>query len=165
MEKHIEHVPRMREGVAVVRRILYVRLEAYLAQKHPEKTPGYVRDLAHAVCNDLFGPDNAGNGRDGFAEENAPAIEEEAVRVGVLFNDLRILLTDALRVSVLCDWWEGRDSRSILEHARQLGVIVSERDMPRPASFVELAGRMAGIYGVALMEGGERGRGKPESRK
>jgi hypothetical protein len=59
---------------------------------------------------------------------------------------MRIPLTDALRVQFLCDYQEGIDSSEILQRAKQFNLLILDREVPLPASFLNLARRLGGAF-------------------
>ena len=58
--------------------------------------------------------------------------------------DLLPLLTDALRMQVMCDHEQGRNSLSTLLRARALAILQEERPLPLPSTFM-LAVRRLGV--------------------
>ena len=63
-------------------------------------------------------------------------------------NELLIPLTDGLRTMVLCDHQEGSDSSQILQHAQDLGLLLSDRNLPMPHTFIDLVRRLGQAYGL-----------------
>ena len=55
-----------------------------------------------------------------------------------VFPELCGPLTDALRMQFLCDSREGIDRTDMLNHARDLNVLVLDRDLPLPKHFLEM---------------------------
>lgn len=51
-------------------------------------------------------------------------------------------MTDALRVQFLCDTLEGIDSDPVLKRARDLGILIVNREVPLPRTFMDLVRRL-----------------------
>jgi hypothetical protein len=146
MQVEAKLVPVLREGVNVVKMIFFKSLKPRLEQKHPEQPAEYVSRLSGAVLNELFGTPSAVEPFKSFAEDNREVIEAELKELASNFDNLRIPLTDALRVQFLCDSREDIDSQAVLSRARDLGVLIVEREVPLPKTFMNQVRRL----GVAL---------------
>jgi hypothetical protein len=151
MEYENQLLPILREGVDVVKMILFKRLREYLSRKYPDSGHSYINKLSGAIINDLFGGPNPDQVFVGFAEKNKSRIDEELRNIPTEFEKLRIPLTDALRVQFLCDHQEGIDSSAVLRRARELGILISDREVPLPAKFVSLV-RKLGSADELLMD-------------
>jgi hypothetical protein len=51
-------------------------------------------------------------------------------------------LTDALRIKFLCDSLEGIDSGPVLVRAERLGILLVDRKVPLPKTFMDLVRRV-----------------------
>jgi len=138
MEFESRLVPIMREGVDVIKMIFFGRLQAYLNSKYPDRNRQTINQLAGAIINDLFATPNLQEPFAGFVEQNRDCIVEEMHLLATVFPELCGPLTDALRVQFLCDSREGIDSTAMLNHARDLNVLVLDRDLPLPKHFLEM---------------------------
>jgi len=138
MELESRLVPIMREGVDVIKMIFFGRLQAYLNSKYADRNRQSINQLAGAIINDLFATPNLQEPFAGFVEENRDCIVEEMHLLATVFPELCGPLTDALRVQFLCDSREGIDSTAMLNHARDLNVLVLDRDLPLPKIFLEM---------------------------
>lgn len=141
-------VPVLREGVTVVKMIFFKDLKTHLQKEHPHRPPGVIARLAGAVLNELFGTPGTEEPHQRFAEEHRAAIEETLREVPVVFERLRIPLTDALRVQFLCDSREGIDSQGVLSRARDLGVLIVDREVPLPKTFMNQVRRLGVAYHI-----------------
>jgi hypothetical protein len=148
MEFEHKLIPILREGVDVIKAIFFKKLRIHLSAKHPGQEPSHISMLAGAVLNDLFGAPAAEERFAVFAVENRSLIEEELGSLAVEFAEMRIALTDALRVQFLCDHQEGVDSTHVLSHARDLGVLLVDREAPLPASFMNLVRKLGAAFHV-----------------
>jgi hypothetical protein len=141
-------VPVLREGVNVVKMIFYKNLRAHLGKKHPDRTPEHIGRLSGAVLNELFGCPNAAEPFKSFAEKNRAAIDRELHQVAADFEPFRIPLTDALRVQFLCDSREGVDGQAVLSRARDLGVLIVDREVPLPKTFMNQVRRLGVAFNL-----------------
>ena len=145
-----ELIPSLREGVDIVRIIFFKNMEKYISEKYQEEDNSFSGMLAGAIMNELFGTLNPAEKFSIFAETNSEIIQQELNNVKEQFPDLRILLTDALRIHFLCNHQEGIDDNNeeILKKAKDYGILMEERDVPLPKGFMELVHRIGVSYGV-----------------
>lgn len=143
-------IPIMREGVEIVKMIVFKELRDSLACRLSGRPPEEAARLAGAVLNELFGSPNFQAAFAAFAEENRDRIEKELQAFPDRFAKLRIPLTDALRVQFLCDSLEGIDSEAVLVRGRNLGILLVDRDVPLPRNFLSLVRRLGTAYGLLL---------------
>ncbi|HBD09209.1 MAG TPA: hypothetical protein DCZ69_13205 [Syntrophobacteraceae bacterium] len=142
MELENTLVPIMREGVEVIKMILFGRLQTYLGSKYTTEGRESINHLAGAIINNLFATPNLQEPFASFADENRDCIAEETGSLATVFPELCGPLTDALRMQFLCDSREGLDSTAMLNHARDLKVLILERDVPLPKHFLEMVRRL-----------------------
>ncbi|WP_373500815.1 hypothetical protein [Desulfococcus sp.] len=135
-------IPILREGVDIVRMVLFKELKSHMGDAYPARDPGFAGRLSGAVLNDLFGIENLMEPFAGFRRENQALITEELHALPHRFGELRIPLTDALRVQFLCDSREGIDSESVLVRANELGILMIDRDIPLPRFFMNMVRRL-----------------------
>ncbi len=150
MDQDNRLIPALREAVDVVKMIFFKRLRSRLEEKYPEQADPYSSWLAGAVINELFGTPNREEPFLSFARSNRERVDAELAGIAEQFADLRIPLTDALRTQFLCDSQEGRDSSAILNKARELGVLLTDRELPLPGSFMELARRLGAAHDLLV---------------
>jgi hypothetical protein len=143
-------IPSLREGVDVVRMIFFKKMRAHCAESLPAKAPHFHGMLAGAVMNELFGTPNPEEKFVAFVAENRQVIEAELAGLATNFKDMRIPLTDALRIHYLCNYQEGiaGDEVTVLARARELGVLIEEREVPLPKRFLELVYRVGKAHGL-----------------
>lgn len=144
-----ELIPSLREGVDVVRMIFFKNMKEYLAGKYPEAGKDYPGHCAAAVMNELFGTPNPEEKFAEFAADNQETITRELKNISTQFPELCIPLTDALRIHFLCNQQEGvaGDHEATLRQARDLGVLLEDREVPLPKGFMELVDRLGKAYG------------------
>lgn len=143
-------IPQMREGVEVVKMIIFKKLREHLAVNHPEQDGIFLARLTGAMVNNLFGPPNDQEPFATFARENQDLIEAELKLLAKTMPEMLIPLTDALRMQTLCDLQEGEDSSSLLERARDLDLLLSNRDLPLPHTFMEMVRKLGAAFGLIL---------------
>lgn len=145
-----ELIPSLREGVDIVRMIFFKQMKEYLSEKYQNEDNSYPGMLAGAIMNELFGTLNPVEKFSIFAEANNETIQQELNIVDEQFPELRILLTDALRIHFLCNHQEGivDNNEEILKKAKDYGILMEERDVPLPKGFMELVYRIGVSYGV-----------------
>jgi hypothetical protein len=131
-------IPVLREGVAVVKMILFKELKPYLGEKYPQRGAEFAGRLSGAVINELFGTPNPDPTFAAFAQAHRVIIHDELGLLAVRHPNLRIALTDALRIQFLCDHQEKIDSSAVLSRADELGILVVEREVPLPATFMNM---------------------------
>lgn len=142
MEFESKLVPIMREGVDIIKMELFKQLKTRLSTKYNGREPSYIGKLCGAVINELFATPNDEKSFARFAKENRTQIKEEIKNIAIELKELRIPLTDALRIHVICDYQEGIDSSSILVRAQELGILISEREMPLPKNFLNMVRKL-----------------------
>jgi hypothetical protein len=138
----------MREGVELVKLIVFKKLKPGYESKYPDKDTSFAGMLTGAVINDLFGTPNSQERFAAFYAENKNLIQAELKNIPSECEDLRIPLTDALRMQFLCDSQEGIDSEFILKQARQLDILIVERDVPLPKTFLNLVRQLGAAFGI-----------------
>jgi hypothetical protein len=138
MELETRLIPIMREGVDVVKMVFFQRLQTHLAGKYRDRNRQTINQLAGAIINDLFATHNLQEPFAGFVEQNRDCIAAEVNSLAMALPELRGPLTDALRVQFLCDQQEGIDSTAMLTRARELNVLILERDVPLPKHFLDM---------------------------
>ncbi|MCP4686983.1 MAG: hypothetical protein GY859_02975 [Desulfobacterales bacterium] len=138
MEFQSKLVPVLRESIDVVKMILFKELKRHTAEKYPDKSAAWTGKLSGAILNDLFGAPNTQEPFLTFVQENGERIEAEMKNISTRFEALQIPLTDALRVQFLCDSQEGVDSEFVLSRARELGILIEDREIPLPNTFMNM---------------------------
>lgn len=159
---HPKLVPTLREGVDVIKMVLFRELKHVLDTKHPEKDAVYVKRLAGAAVSELFGVTVKKAAVDVFREKNHAAVQNATFLIPRKLDHLRIPLTDALRIQFLCDSHEGIDSTPVLENAKKCKILIDERDAPLPGAFMHLVRIFGRAYGILESSSTQPGR-RPEN--
>ena len=121
-----------------------------LAEKHPDHENAFIAKLAGALINAIFGAPTHEEPFAFFARNHATLIAHEKTKVGEMLAELRIPLTDALRIQSLCDHQEGQGSTATLQQAQELGILLTDRDLPLPHRFIEQVRRLGSTFGLLL---------------
>jgi len=132
-------IPILREGIHIVKMVLFKILRDGLAGRYPQQERSFINQLTGAMINELFCTPNHEEPFLSFSVTNRPLIDEGMKIIAGDFPELRIPLTDALRVQFLCDSQEGLDNPVMLTQARDLGILIAEREIPLPDHFMALA--------------------------
>jgi len=140
----------LREGVAVVQMVFFKELKQHLEKYHPQMDEAWRSLLAGAITNELFGTPNPDPKFMRFWQENKAIIEQEMLGLAANLPELRRYITDALRVQVLCDNQEGTDSAEVLTYAAQLGILIKERNIPLPSTFMTLVRGLGELHQLII---------------
>lgn len=143
-------IPVLREGIEIVKMISYKKLKEALAAKYPDRESSFIARLTGALINMIFGVVPQEEPFVQFAQTHAELIAQEKAHLGAILEDLRIPLTDALRIQSLCDHQQGEDTTATLKQAQELGILLVDRDLPLPHSFTELVRRLGSAFGLLL---------------
>lgn len=141
-------VPILREGIDVIKMVLYAALKPALARKYAEMDTDRISRLAGAVVNNVFGIQNMAPPFMAFEKENQKTIQDVLKDIPTMCDHLRIPLTDALRMQFLCDNHEGVNSESVLERAGALNLLILERDVPMPGVFMSIVRSFGVAYKI-----------------
>jgi len=150
MEFESKLIPILREGVSVIKLILFKKLTAKIEGQFPDRERAFVNRLAGAVINDIFCTPNTEPAFADFVRRHQAEIDVVVLSIAGDFQEMLIPLTDALRVAVLCDHQEGTDSSAVLMKADRLHILLVERDLPLPHHFLELVRRLGAAFGLLL---------------
>lgn len=143
-------IPTLREGVEIIKMIFFMQVRDRAAVAYPSEDRGYFSMLAGAVVNDFFGTVNQEKRFMDFTAENRARIDRMLQEVPGGMEPMCIPLTDALRVQFLCDHQEGLEDGSghILTRAKENGILIDDRSIPLPRTFMNLAYQLGRKYGL-----------------
>ena len=141
-------IPILRDGVDIIKMVLYKKLNDHLSRKYQDKEKAYLKMTCGAMINALFGIENLEEPFKSFAEENKAFIQNEIAGIALELDEIRIPLTDALRVQFLCDSLEGIDSAAILSRAEELNLLISDRQVPLPKNFMNLVRKLGEKFNI-----------------
>jgi hypothetical protein len=136
-------IPVLREGICVVQMVLFKELRVLLSHKYPERDQRAIAMLTGAITNELFGSLNMEAKFQEFRRQHRADIEQELLNLAQELPTLAAPLTDALRMLALCDKvqynnQEGKESERLLTQAAEIGLLIHERELPLPASFMTM---------------------------
>jgi hypothetical protein len=106
--------------------------------------------LAGAITNEVFGTRNPEEKFARFRDANWADIEQELLSLKNEMPKLCEHITDALRIQTLCDHQGGLDSSPTLIQARDLGILLEDREVPLPSSFMTLTRELGEQYKVIV---------------
>jgi len=141
-------VPILRDGIYIIKMVLFKIMRSALAERYPDREQAHVNKLTGAVINKLFGTSNQEEPFLSFAKSNEMLIDEEMKNIAVEFPEMKIPITDALRVQFMCDSQEGFDNETMLIKAKDLGILIIEREIPLPDHFMTLARKLGEEYRI-----------------
>lgn len=141
-------VPALREGVEIVKLILYKKISTQYAEKYRDRGADFGKKLAGAVINRLFAIENPDQKFQDFIKQNNEAIIDEIKNFPNDYKELTIPVSDALRVQFMCDCQDGSEDVDFLKKAQELGVLMVERNMPMPGSFLNLIAKIGVSEGI-----------------
>jgi hypothetical protein len=152
MEPESKLLPVLRDAVNIVKMVLFKELKSYLKAKYPQQKSADIGRLAGAVVNEFFGTPNNSPHFEQFMADNRTPIKNELDGLSVNFDSLRIPLTDALRIQFLCDSLEGIDSGPMLAQAETLGILLLDRQVPLPKTFMAMVRRIGAAHNILQSE-------------
>jgi hypothetical protein len=129
----------LREGISVVQMALFKELKELLSSRYPEQDQITRSMLAGSITNEIFGTPNPEPKFVAFHHEHRAVIEQELLGLAANLPHLRRYITDALRIQALCDNQEGIGPDNTLLMAEKFGILVKDRTIPLPSSFMTLA--------------------------
>lgn len=135
-------IPVLREGICVVQMVLFKELRLLLTRKHPDRDSLSISMLTGAITNELFGALNMEEKFQDFRRKNRAIIEQQLLSLTQELPALTAPVTDALRMQTLCDSSEGKentDSARLLNQAAEIGLLLQERELPLPSTFMTMA--------------------------
>lgn len=140
----------LREGVSLVQMVFFKEVRTLVGKSHPDLDSKSHLMLAGAITNELFGTPNPEPKFVAFRQEHRDLIEKEISNLAHSLPHLRNCITDALRVQALCDNQEGVDDPGVLQAAEALGLLVRERNLPLPSSFMTLVRGLGEQYQLII---------------
>lgn len=163
MQYETKLLPSLREGVHLVKMIIYKDLRYHFLEKYAsENEENFAPRLAGALINELFGTPNHKEPFLTFSGRYKVIIQEELRAMAAAHPGLKILLTDALRVQFICDSQEGSENSFALSQAQELGLLLPERDFPLPHQFMALVRNLGEMNAITYHFPTDSGEQRPE---
>jgi len=141
-------VPVLREGIDIIKMVLFKELKPFLEKRYPKTDLDDITLLSGTIVNELFGVENIKEPFASFKRKNEQIIKKEVAAIATNFDHLHIPLTDALRIQYLCDSHENVDSKNVLERAKNLNIILPDREVPLPGAFMSLVRSFGVAYKI-----------------
>ena len=135
-EKKPHIIPALREGVGIVQMVLFKEVKTKLTRNQPSQDPTFLSMLAGSITNEVVATRNPAEKFVLFRKENRAEIEQELLGLAAEMLQLCAKITDALRIQTICDHQEGKDSTAVLVRAKELGILIEEREVPLPSTFM-----------------------------
>ena len=149
-EKQSRLIGVLQEGVSLVQMVFYKEVKDLLVKHHPEKDIKTLLMLAGAMTNELFGTPNPDPKFIAFRQEHRDLIEDELGSLAENLPHLCTYITDALRVQTICDNQNGIEDPGILQTAESLGILVKDRNVPLPSTFMTLVRGLGEQYQLII---------------
>ena len=132
-------IPVLTEAVGVVKMAVFKKLKKHFFANYPDWEDTFANMMAGAIINDLFCTPNLDPQFVEFVRTNRPVIAQYVRSLATCedFTPLLPHITDALRVSFMCDHNQGNDTSFILTRSLQLGILIEERTIPLPRHFID----------------------------
>lgn len=142
-------LPILQEGVEIVKMVLYRQLQPFIARRRPELEPAGQRQLAGAVINDLFAaPHELPAATAALIQAHREDIDRERAAFFAAHPEQKLVLTDGLRVQTLCDLSAGHPEPGLLQRAEAAGLLLTDRELPLPHTFIDLTRRLGKANGL-----------------
>lgn len=141
-------VPILREAVDIIKMVLFKELRRSLQNRLAGRRPEELAMLCGAIVNEVFGTPNPAAEFAAFAKTNRHVIDAELKALHLNAQRLMAPVTDALRVQFLCDHQEGWDTQVTLARAEAMGILLTDRDVPLPRTFIDLARRLGAAHNL-----------------
>ncbi len=126
----------LREGVGLVQMLLYKELKERLGRENPKREEKEISMLAGAITGEVFAAKNQEEKFVSFRQRHLGEIEQELLGLTANHPQFINILTDALRIEVLCDYHENRENSVLLKQAQNYGYLAEERETPLPSAFM-----------------------------
>lgn len=143
-------IPILREGVAVIQMIFFKHYKEIISKTYADLDTLSQTMLTGAITNELFDSRNMEEKFLTFRNKHKGLIEQELLDIKTKSPQMIPPLADALRIQVLCDNQEGKDSAHILEQADSLGLLPTDRDLPMPSAFMETVRSLGAVYKLII---------------
>jgi len=143
-------IPIMRDGIELVKMIFYKKLKSSLTSRYPERETTFCNLLTGAMVNEIYGTPNPDEPFYSFVRDHRAIIDGELGEVASYLEEMIIPLTDSLRMQDICDRIEEINSKPTLQKAQELGILIMDRDLPLPHSFMHLVRKMGNAFGLII---------------
>ncbi len=143
-------VTALREGVGVVQMLLYKELKEHLTKESLQRKETEISMLAGAVTGEVFAAKNPEERFVSFRENHRAEIEQELLGLKQNIPQITDIITDALRIQVLCDYHQNRENSALLQQAQNFGYLVEDREVPLPSAFMTSIRELGRRYNLVI---------------
>ncbi len=126
----------LREGINLIQMLLFKELKKRISADNPDRDQMETTLLAGAITGEIFAAQHPDQKFVHFRTTHREEIERMLLSLRQHHQKMCVVVTDALRMQVLCDYQEGIDSSKILVAAQKFGYLVEQREIPLPSSFM-----------------------------
>lgn len=140
----------LREGVGVIQMIFFKELRDSIQKRNPNMESQYLSMLTGAITNEIFGTRNPEDRFVEFFKKNRGTIEQELFGLQENLTALLPHLSDGLRIQTLCDHQEGQKDDTVLLQAQKLGLLLEDREIPLPSSFMQSVRKLGEAYNLII---------------
>jgi hypothetical protein len=142
-------LPILQEGIEITKMVLYRKLRDFVTPRFPEHSAAFHGQLAGGVVNDLFGPPpDLPETAAAFMGKNGELIAQERQAFASELPEMKIVITDALRMQTICALLAGLADPGLLQRAESAGILLAEREIPLPHTFIDMARRLGKASGL-----------------
>ena len=144
-------IPILREGVEIIKMVLFKEIQNQVKRSYPDEESRFCNMITGSVLNEIFSQPNPEEPFATFRSDNMDKIKRLIAELAETGERILIPLTDALRIQTICDRIEiGDDDDTRLHNADNLGILLKDRDLPMPHSFLDLVRRMGSSVGLII---------------
>ncbi len=148
MDPDNQLVPVLREGIDIVKIITYKTVKEYFNNHAKDIDSNICIKITGIIINIVFGTPNSNVEIKKIQRQYKDEIQDAIDQLPVILGDFCDVITDALRIQILCDGHNNIDSTPILEQAAKLKILRKERELPLPNKFVELVRELGGTHNL-----------------
>lgn len=135
-QKDTRLLTALREGIGLVQMLFYKEIKERLSRENTTRDQLELALLAGAITGEVFAARNPDEKFTHFRATNWAEIEQELFFLHQHHPEMCRFITDALRIQVLCDYQENKNSAALLHTAQRYGYLDMERETPLPSSFM-----------------------------
>ncbi len=134
----------------MIQMIFFKQYKEIVSKTYPELDAMSQTMLTGSITNELFDTQNMEEKFLLFRGKHKGLIEQELLGIKTKCPQIIPPLADALRIQVLCDNQEGKDSAHILKQADSFGLLPTNRDIPMPSAFMETVRSLGAVYKLII---------------
>ena len=140
----------LNEAVGLVQMLLYKAIRQSAQKRFPQGDQTEISMLAGAVTGEIFDAHNPAEKFAEFRRVHQKEIDLELLGLSEYCPEMVPHITDALRIQVLCDNQENKESSHILLKALDYGYLDEKRPAPLPSTFMTSVRELGKAHGVVV---------------